>query len=220
RTAHEPSGAFRSRIPRRTMSAETSLLPIVPRRRLAALPPAFDRRRLDLDVPLELLSERSVLEPDRLADALIRPVLARGLDVQDILAAPDRLAPIVLAVPDDVVLAGLAGRPGNGGDQVGVIDQPPGPIAAVPVLQVGDPLRAVFRRRDPEDERTDRVPVLVLDPGGEVRALVAPPAGVRPVDLELHEQLEGIAPGGAVAGRCLLLLIALAPGVLLQRQRP
>ena len=92
-----------------------------------SLPPIFDRRRLDLDVPLELPGEGPVVEPDRLADALIGPVLARGLDVQGILAGPDRLALVVLAVPDDVVFPGRAGRPRDGGDQVGVVDPAAGP---------------------------------------------------------------------------------------------
>src|SRR5689334_5001835 len=71
----------------------------------------LDRGGSDLDIPLEFLGERRVVEGHLLADALVRPVLPRGLDVDRVLAGTDRLAVVVLAVPDDVVPAGRPGRP-------------------------------------------------------------------------------------------------------------
>src|SRR5690348_3015279 len=71
----------------------------------------LDRGGFDLDIPLEFLGERPVREGHRLANALIRPVLARGIDEDRVSAAIERLAVVVLAVPDDGVLAGRAGRP-------------------------------------------------------------------------------------------------------------
>src|ERR1700694_1815735 len=74
-------------------SAEGSSL----RRSPAAI---LDGGGLDLDITLEFLDERLAGEGHRLADELIRPVLAGGLDVDRVFAGRDRLAMVVRAVPD------------------------------------------------------------------------------------------------------------------------
>src|SRR4051812_20775982 len=76
-----------------------------------ALSAILDRGGSDLDIALEFLDERRAGEGHRLLNALIRPVLPRGVDEHGVHAAPDRVAAVVLAVPDDGVLAGRAGRP-------------------------------------------------------------------------------------------------------------
>src|SRR4051794_16979485 len=70
----------------------------------------LDRGGFDLDIALEFLGERRAGERHPLANALIRPVFSRGLDEDGVLAARERLALVVLAVPGDGVLAGGAGR--------------------------------------------------------------------------------------------------------------
>src|SRR5690348_310186 len=70
----------------------------------------LDGGGFDLDIALEVLGERLVGEADRLADALISTVFARGVDVQRVLARRDGLAVVVLAVPNDRVLARRPGR--------------------------------------------------------------------------------------------------------------
>ena len=64
----------------------------------------LDRCGLDLDIALEILGEGLVGDVDFLADELVRPVLACGLDADREDARPDRLAVVVLAVPGDGVL--------------------------------------------------------------------------------------------------------------------
>src|SRR5437762_8076138 len=71
----------------------------------------LDRGGSDLDIALEFLGERLVGESHWLADTLIRPVLPRGLDEDGVLAGREEFALIVLAVPDDLVLAGRPSRP-------------------------------------------------------------------------------------------------------------
>src|SRR3954471_5449201 len=79
------------------------------RRRLAAI---LDRGGLDLDaLSLESSGEGLVGEGHLLAQALIRPVLPGGVQVDGVRAARERLAAVVLAVPDDGVFPGRAGRP-------------------------------------------------------------------------------------------------------------
>src|SRR5689334_711262 len=74
----------------------------------------LDRGGSDLDIALEFLGERLIGEGDLPADILVGPVLARGLDPDRVLAGRQRLLVVVLAVPDDPVLAGRTGRPGRG----------------------------------------------------------------------------------------------------------
>src|SRR5688500_5083458 len=68
-----------------------------------SLSPILDGGGLDLDITLEFLGEWRVGEGHLLANALIRPVLARGLDEDGVLAGGQRLAAVVLAVPEDLV---------------------------------------------------------------------------------------------------------------------
>src|SRR3954451_15921385 len=83
----------------------------------------LDRCGSDLFITGEFLGERPGADGQRLADDLIGPVLAGGLDVEGVVAGLDRLAVVVLAVPDHLVLAGRAGRPGDGLDQVLIVDE-------------------------------------------------------------------------------------------------
>src|SRR5690348_6601325 len=76
------------------------------RRILSAI---LDRGGFDLDITLEFLGERLVCDRHLLADALVRPVLPGSLDEDGVYAGFDRLAVVVLAVPDDIVLARRAG---------------------------------------------------------------------------------------------------------------
>src|SRR4051794_33784032 len=75
-----------------------------------ALSAILDRGGLDLDISLEVLGEWLVGDGDFLADDLVRPVLARGLDADRVGAGAERLALVVLAVPGDGVLPGRASR--------------------------------------------------------------------------------------------------------------
>src|SRR5438270_13813789 len=70
----------------------------------------LDRGGSDFDIALEVLGERRVGDGHALADVLIGPPFPRGIDQDRVLAAGDRPAVVVLAVPDDGVPAGRAGR--------------------------------------------------------------------------------------------------------------
>src|SRR5207302_2977972 len=83
-------------------------LPPVPGLFCSRLAAILEGGGFDLDVALEFLAERCVGEGHRLANALVRPVLPRGVDEDGVLAAIERPAMVVLAVPDDGVLAGGA----------------------------------------------------------------------------------------------------------------
>src|SRR3954454_4787806 len=107
-----------------------------------ALSAILDRGGLDLDIAPEVLGERPVGDGDVLADDLIRPVLARGLDADRVRARAERLAAVVLAVPGDGVLPRWAGGARDRVDQAGVVGLPADPVGAVPALQLGVPARA------------------------------------------------------------------------------
>ena len=126
-----------------TRAAEAGSPRVLLCRTLSAI---LDRGGLDLDIALEFLGERLVGEGHLLADALIRPVLPRGLDEDRVLAAGERLAVVVLAVPDDLVLAGRAGRPRRSCRPCRSCRRPADLVAAIPALQVGEPLRTARRR--------------------------------------------------------------------------
>ena len=120
---------------------------------------------------------------------------------------------VVLAVPDDRVLAGRAGRLGDL-EHVGLVEPWSGPGRRRTTLQVGHPLeRPGSARRDPEQQVPDRDPGLVLDPDRDVRPSIAA-RSPGPVDLEVDEQLVVVAPaargGPGLVGR----LLALAAGLL------
>ena len=76
----------------------------------SSLAAILDRGGLDLDIPLEVLAERFAIEKHDFANALIRSVLASGFDGDGVFAAGELFAVVVLAVPDDLVLARRAGR--------------------------------------------------------------------------------------------------------------
>src|SRR4051812_48861757 len=59
-----------------------------------------DGGRFDLDIPLEFLGERLAGQCHRRPDALVRPVLPRGVDAEGVVAPAQRPALVVLAVPD------------------------------------------------------------------------------------------------------------------------
>src|SRR5437762_8550435 len=110
----------------------------------------LDRGGSDLDIALEFLGERLVGERHSLANTLIRPVFARGLDGDGVLAGGEDFAVVVLAVPDDLVLAGGPGRPRDREEQLLLVAAFPFLILRVPTLEVGEPLkRACARHRDP-----------------------------------------------------------------------
>src|SRR4051812_19584189 len=183
--------------------AEGGVSGVLPGRSLS---PILDGSRLDLDITLEFLGEWRVGERHLLANALIRPVLPRGVDGDGVLAGGERPAAIVLAVPEDLVLAGGARRPRDRVDHAGLVDFPPDPIGAIPALQVGEPLeRPGTPGRDPELQVADGESLLVLGPDGHVRAAVPPPFDLGAVDLELDEQLELAPPGGPGSGLRLTL---------------
>ena len=102
----------------------------------------LDRCGLDLDIALEVLGKRLVGDGDFLADDLVRPVLACGLDADRVFAWPDRLAVVVLAVPGDGVLPGRPGGARDRVDQVGFVGFPADLVIAIPALQVAVPARA------------------------------------------------------------------------------
>src|SRR4051794_15131945 len=98
------TAAMRMAIRRRSGRACSACRPsrtLAPR----ALSTILDRGGLDLDIALEVLGERPVGDGDFLADELVRPVLARGLDADRVGAGTERLALVVLPVPGDGVLA-------------------------------------------------------------------------------------------------------------------
>ena len=112
----------------------------------SALAAILDRCGLDLDITLEFLDERFVGDGDFLADDLIGPVLARGLDAEGVDAGPDRLAVVVLAVPGDGVLPRRPGSARDRVDQVGFVGLPANLVIAIPALQVAVPARAGLPR--------------------------------------------------------------------------
>src|SRR3954452_24061782 len=107
-----------------------------------ALSAILDRGGLDLDIALEVLGERPVGDGDFLADDLVRPVLARGLDADRVGAAAERLAVVVLAVPGDGILPRPASRARDRVVGVKFVGEPAGLVLAIPALQVGVPARA------------------------------------------------------------------------------
>src|SRR3954453_8378618 len=121
-----------------------------------ALSTILDRGGLDLDIALEVLGERPVGDGDFLADDLVRPVLARGLDADRVGAGADRLAVVVLAVPGDGVLPRRPGGARDRVDQAGVVGEPAGLVVAIPALQVGVPARAGRPRLEPEGQGPGR----------------------------------------------------------------
>src|SRR5262245_18177483 len=126
------------------------------RRTLSAI---LDRGGFDLDIAPQCLRERAVGDGDGLTDALVCAVLARGLDVDGVLAGRERVAAVVLAVPDHRVLPRRAGRLGHLVDQVGLLGPAALAVLLVPTLQVRQPLaRTRAAERDPEQEGPDRVP--------------------------------------------------------------
>src|SRR6516225_6599344 len=64
-----------------------------------------DSCRPDLDIPLDFLGKRLVLDLDLLRDELVRAVLPSGFEVHGVRAPRHELAGVVLAVPGCGVLA-------------------------------------------------------------------------------------------------------------------
>src|SRR3954453_1601550 len=132
----------------------------------ALAPRAFstilDRGGLDLDIALEVLGERLVGDGDVLADDLVRPVLARGLDADRIRAGAERLAVVVLAVPGDGVLPRRTGGARDRVDRVGVVGTPADLVRVIPARELTVPTRAGLPGHEPECQRPDRETVLVL----------------------------------------------------------
>ena len=89
-----------------------------------------------------------------LANALIGSVFARGLDKNGVFAAAKLFAVVVLAVPDQLVLARRAGRPRDSEEDILLFGDFAIFVALEPALQVREPLeRPGPTQRDPEGER-------------------------------------------------------------------
>src|SRR4051794_34537277 len=163
------TAAVRMAIRRRSGRACSACRPtqtLAPRVRSAIL----DRGGLDLDIAREVLGERRVGDGDFLADELVRPVLARGLDADRISAGAERIALVVLAVPGDCVLPRWTGRARDRVDQIGFLGLPADLIGVIPALQVGVPTRAGLPGHEPQCQRSGRETVLVLNPDGDIGA--------------------------------------------------
>src|SRR5260370_6029906 len=104
-------------------SSEVLPAPVLFRSSLSTI---LDRGGFDLDIALEFLGERRAGDDHLLAYALIRSMFPRAVDREGVLAAVERLAVVVLAVPDDGVLAGRARGAGDREDHFGLVDELPG----------------------------------------------------------------------------------------------
>src|SRR5262245_56958437 len=101
-------------------------------------------------------------------------MLPGRIDENGIFTAFDELSIVVLAVPDDLVLAGGSSRTGDCENQVRLVDLLPSLVGAVPAFQVGEPLkRPGSAHREPECQGTNREAVLVFDPNSHIRPAVA-----------------------------------------------